>query len=72
MAGEVESVIADLAASQQTMIVVTHSLRLARRAAHTIYVFEDGGVLESGPTEQIFTNPRHEATRRFLNEAGDK
>ena len=54
------------------MIVVTHSLRLARRTAHTVHVFEDGRVLESGPAEQIFTNPRQEATRRFLDEAGEK
>src|SRR6185436_13478634 len=53
MAGEVESVIADLAASGQTMIVVTHSMRLARRAAQTLHVFESGRVLESGPPEQI-------------------
>ncbi len=72
MAGEVESVIADLAAGEQTMIVVTHSLRLARRTAHTVHVFEDGRVLESGPAEQIFANPRQEATRRFLHEAGEK
>jgi ABC-type glutathione transport system ATPase component len=51
------------------MIVVTHSLRLARRTANTVYVFEDGRVLESGSCEQIFAAPRHEATRRFLNEA---
>ena len=72
MAGEVESVIADLAASDLTMIVVTHSLRLARRTAHTVHVFEAGRVLESGPSEQIFANPRHEATRRFLHDAGEK
>jgi ABC-type polar amino acid transport system ATPase subunit len=72
MAAEVESVIADLAASGQTMVVVTHSLRLARRTAHTLHVFEAGRVLESGPAEQVFTTPRHEATRRFLDEAGGK
>ncbi len=72
MAAEVESVIADLAASGQTMVVVTHSLRLTRRAAKTVYVFDAGQVLESGPTEQIFDAPRHDATRRFLHDAGDK
>jgi ABC-type polar amino acid transport system ATPase subunit len=72
MAGEVEAVIADLAASGQTMIVVTHSLRLARRTAHTLHVFENGQPLESGPPEQIFDSPHHEATRRFLHEAGEK
>jgi ABC-type polar amino acid transport system ATPase subunit len=72
MAGEVEAVIADLAASGQTMVVVTHSLRLARRSAHTLHVFEGGQVLESGPPDQIFNSPRHEATRRFLSEVGEK
>ena len=44
----------DLAGDGQTMIVVTHSMRFARRTAHTVHVFEDGRVLERGPPEQIF------------------
>jgi ABC-type polar amino acid transport system ATPase subunit len=69
MAAEVESVIADLASGGQTMVVVTHSMRLARRAATTIHVFEEGRVLESGPPEQIFDAPQQDGTRRFLAEA---
>ncbi len=72
MASEVEAVIVELAASGQTMIVVTHSLRLARRTASMLHVFEAGRVLESGPSEQVFDNPRQEATRRFLDEAHQK
>jgi len=72
MASEVEAVIAELAASGQTMIVVTHSLRLARRTAQTLHVFEGGRVLESGPAAQVFDDPRQEATRRFLDEAHQK
>jgi len=72
MAGEVEAVIADLAASGQTMLVVTHSLGLARRTADTIYVLDGGRVLEHGPTDQVFLAPREEATRRFLQEANAK
>ncbi len=72
MAAEVEAVITELAASGQTMIVVTHSLRLARRAAQTLHVFETGRIVESGPTEQIFDAPRQEATRRFLDEVYQK
>jgi len=53
MAAEVEAVIADLARGGQTMLVVTHSMRLARRAAHTIHVFERGQVKSSGPPEEI-------------------
>jgi polar amino acid transport system ATP-binding protein len=72
MAAEVEAVIAEVAASGQTMIVVTHSLRLARRTAQTVHVFEGGRVLESGPAAQVFDAPREEATRRFLDEAHQK
>jgi len=69
MAAEVESVIADLANEGQSMVVVTHSMRLARRSAHTLYVFEGGKVLEHGPPEQIFDAPREEGTRHFLAQA---
>ncbi len=72
MAAEVEAVIAEVAASGQTMIVVTHSLRLARRTAQRVHVFEGGRVLESGSAEQVFDHPREEATRRFLDEAHQK
>lgn len=68
MAAEVESVIADLARDGQTMIVVTHSMGFARRTAHTMYVFGGGGILESGPPEQIFESPREPATKAFLSE----
>ncbi len=71
MAAEVEAVIADLAADGQTMIVVTHSLRLARRAAETVHVFDAGRILESGPSEQVFDHPRNEVTRQFVEQASD-
>ncbi len=72
MAAEVEAVIAEVAATGQTMVVVTHSLRLARRTASMLHVFDGGRVLESGPPDQVFDAPRHETTRRFLEEAHQK
>jgi len=72
MAAEVEAVIAEVAATGQTMVVVTHSLRLARRTASMLHVFEGGRVLESGPPEQVFDAPREEATRKFLEDAHQK
>ncbi len=53
MAGEVLRVMADLARDGQTMIVVTHALEFARRAAHTVHVFEGGRVVASGPPAQV-------------------
>ena len=68
MAGEVLSVIADLAKSGQTMIVVTHAMHFARQVAHTVHVMEAGRIAESGPPQQVFESPREEATRRFVAE----
>ncbi|REK11931.1 MAG: amino acid ABC transporter ATP-binding protein [Planctomycetota bacterium] len=72
MAAEVEAVIAEVAATGQTMVVVTHSLRLARRTAGTLHIFDASRIVESGPTEQVFDSPRTESTRRFLDEAYQK
>jgi ABC-type polar amino acid transport system ATPase subunit len=68
MAGEVLRVIADLAASGQTMIVVTHAMDFARRVAHTVHIMHEGRIVESGPPAQVFEQPRLEATRSFLAE----
>jgi polar amino acid transport system ATP-binding protein len=68
MTAEVLAVLADLATTGQTMIVVTHAMSFARRAAHQVYVFQNGQVLESGPPQQIFECPREKATAEFLSE----
>jgi ABC-type polar amino acid transport system ATPase subunit len=66
MAGEVLSVIADLARQGQTMIVVTHAMNFARNVATTVHVMQAGRVAESGPPGQIFDAPQTEAARHFL------
>jgi ABC-type polar amino acid transport system ATPase subunit len=68
MAGEVLSVIADLAKSGQTMLVVTHALGFARQVAHTVHVMDGGQIVESGPPAQVFDAPQQEVTRRFVAE----
>ena len=59
MTAEVISVIADLAKSGQTMVVVTHAMGFARNVAHTVHIMHAGRVAESGPPEQIFERPEH-------------
>jgi polar amino acid transport system ATP-binding protein len=71
MTGEVMAVLADLASSGQTMVVVTHSMTFARRAAGRVHVFQHGRVLESGPPEQIFESPKEKDTAEFVREAGE-
>jgi polar amino acid transport system ATP-binding protein len=67
MIGEVLTVIKELADGGMTMLIVTHEMKFAREIADKIVFMEDGIILEMGPPEQIFQNPREERTRRFLN-----
>ena len=69
MANEVLRVMADLARSGQTMIVVTHAMGFARRVAHAVHVMFGGQVIESGPPAEVFDKPREEQVRAFLAEA---
>lgn len=68
MTSEVLSVLTDLARDGLTMIIATHAMRFARRVAHTVHVFSEGRVVESGPSEQVLEDPHEEATRRLLSE----
>jgi len=69
MTGEVLAVMTDLASDGQTMVVVTHAMGFARKVAGVVHVFGDGRVIESGPPDQVFEAPAHEATRCLLAEA---
>lgn len=57
MTEEVLSVLVDLASCGQTMVVVTHGMDFARRAAHRLHVFDEGRIIASGPPVDIFENP---------------
>ena len=66
---EVISVMTDLAAAGQRMIVVTHAMSFARTVAHQVHILHAGTIAESGPPQQIFDDPQPEITRDFLSEA---
>ena len=66
---EVISVMTDLAASGQRMIVVTHAMSFARTVAHQVHILHAGRIAESGPPEQIFEAPQEAITQEFLSEA---
>jgi len=52
--------------SQYTTVVVTHTLRQAKRLAdHVIFMYL-GEVVETGPAHNIFTNPQQERTQQYL------
>ncbi len=67
LVGEVLDVIKDLAREGFTMVVVTHEISFAREVADTIMFMDDGRVVETGPPEQVLSNPKSERTRAFLS-----
>lgn len=50
-----------------TIILVTHTLRQARRIADNIIFMYLGKIIEAGPTEEFFSNPRKQLTRDYLS-----
>lgn len=64
---EVLQVMKDLAKEGMTMIVVSHEMGFAREVADRVIFMDDGLIVEEGTAEQIFTHPKEERTRRFLN-----
>ncbi|PFO02587.1 ectoine/hydroxyectoine ABC transporter ATP-binding protein EhuA [Bacillus sp. AFS076308] len=67
LVGEVLKVMKDLAAEGMTMIVVTHEMRFAREAADEVIFMDQGVVVERNKPDEIFTNPKEERTKKFLN-----
>jgi polar amino acid transport system ATP-binding protein len=65
--GEVLDVMLKLAKSGMTMIVVTHEMGFARKAADRVCVLDRGVILEEGSPEQIFDHPSHPRTKEFLS-----
>jgi polar amino acid transport system ATP-binding protein len=66
LVGEVLAVMRQLALDGMTMVVVTHEMGFAREVADRV-IFMDGGVIvEQGPPQEIFGNPREERTQSFL------
>lgn len=49
-----------------TILLVTHSLKQARRLAHRVLFLREGRLVEQGEAAQVLTNPREPATRAFL------
>ena len=66
LVNEVLRVMKQLDSEGMTQIVVTHEMRFARDVADRIAFIENGCIVECGPPEQIFGNPRSERTRAFL------
>ena len=66
MVQEVLDVMTSLARDGMTMLVVTHEMGFARRAANRVLFMADGEIVEDAAPEEFFTNPRSERAKDFL------
>lgn len=53
--------------SQYSIVLVTHTLRQARRIADYVVFMYLGEVIEAGPASEIFSNPKEKLTREYLD-----
>jgi polar amino acid transport system ATP-binding protein len=68
LVGEVLQVMKDLARDGMTMVIVTHEMGFAKEVADRVIMLADGNIIEEGHPNDIFVNPKHERTKRFLNQ----
>ena len=66
MINEVLDVMTQLAHSGMTMIVVTHEMGFARKAANRVAFMSDGQLIEQASPEEFFTNPQSDRAKDFL------
>ncbi len=71
MINEVLDVMVGLATDGMTMVVVTHEMGFARKAADRVLFMADGRIEEEATPEQFFTNPRTERAQDFLSKIID-
>jgi ABC-type polar amino acid transport system ATPase subunit len=67
LVGDVLSVMEQVAREGMTMLVATHEMGFARKAAHRVVFMDLGRIVETGTPEEVFDRPRQERTRRFLD-----
>jgi glutamate transport system ATP-binding protein len=66
MVNEVLDVMTTLAREGMTMLVVTHEMGFARKAANRVIFMDGGEIVEDGPPDEFFTAPRSDRAKDFL------
>ncbi|MBK8728129.1 amino acid ABC transporter ATP-binding protein [Phycicoccus elongatus] len=66
MINEVLDVMVTLAKEGMTMVVVTHEMGFARKAAQRVVFLADGQIVEQATPEEFFTNPKSDRAKDFL------
>jgi phosphate transport system ATP-binding protein len=62
---KIEDLIDDLK-KQYTIVIVTHNMQQAARVSDFTAFFYEGRIVETGPTQQIFTKPAKKQTEDYI------
>jgi general L-amino acid transport system ATP-binding protein len=68
MIKEVLDVMKELATSGMTMAVITHEIGFAKEVADRVLFFDEGRIVEEGPPTELFSTPKEDRTKRFLEQ----
>lgn len=68
LVAEVLNIVRELAGDGMTMLLATHEMAFAAEVADQVVFLEQGHILEQGPPEQIFRDPKEARTREFLKQ----
>ncbi len=71
LVAEVLNIVRDLASEGMTMMLATHEMGFAKEVSSKVCFLDQGVILEEGPPEQIFGDPREERTKAFLKRIVD-
>ena len=67
MVGEVLEVMKELAEEGMTMVVVTHEMGFAKEVGNRVLFMDGGKIVEQGPPEDLFGNPKNPRLQEFLS-----
>ncbi|XXM70946.1 amino acid ABC transporter ATP-binding protein [Lysinibacillus sphaericus] len=67
LVGEVLATMKELALEGMTMVVVTHEMGFAREVGDRVVYMHDGKIVEEGYPKEMFTNPKQQRTKDFLD-----
>lgn len=67
LVGDVLEIVRELAHDGLTMLLATHEMGFAKEVASKVCFLDQGSILEMGPPQQIFENPKEERTQQFLS-----
>ena len=71
LVGEVLDVVRELKRDGMTIVMATHEMGFAREVSDRVCFLDAGRIAESGSPAEVFSAPRHERTRQFLERVSD-